>query len=268
VELTGKTIVITGAGSGIGRALAERFAAEGPRALVLADINEQAVRAVAEAIGDLATPVKTDVGQEEDVLALVDRARAAGGQIDLFCSNAGIPGPDGGPIEASDEDWDRAWRINVMAHVWAARAVLPEMLDRGDGYLMSTASAAGILTQVGALVYSVTKHAAVAVAEWLSITYGDAGIKVSCLCPLGVRTPMLDLALEDTVGGAALLRDELLEPSEVAESVVAGLRDERLLIFPHPQVAKYMGFKGADNERWLAGMRRMVRQAREGGAAG
>jgi NAD(P)-dependent dehydrogenase (short-subunit alcohol dehydrogenase family) len=268
VELNGRTIVITGAGSGIGRALAERFAAEGPRALVLADVNEEAVRSVAEALGSVATAVRTDVGREEDILGLVDRAREVGGPIDLFCSNAGVPGPDGGPVEASDEEWDRAWRINVMAHVWAARAVLPQMLERGDGYLLSTASAAGILTQVGALVYSVTKHAAVAVAEWLAITYGDRGIKVSCLCPLGVRTPMLEAALGDSVGGAALLRDELLEPSEVAESVVAGIRDERLLIFPHPQVSKYFAYKAGDNERWLAGMRRMVREARGGGAAG
>jgi NAD(P)-dependent dehydrogenase (short-subunit alcohol dehydrogenase family) len=268
VELTGRTIVITGAGSGIGQALAERFAAEGPRALVLADLNQEGVEAVASGLGEVATAVRADVGREEDVRALVDRAREVGGQIDLFCSNAGIPGPDGGPVEADDEEWERAWRINVMAHVWAARACLPEMLDRGEGYLLSTASAAGILTQVGAQVYSVTKHAAVAVAEWLSITYGDRGIKVSCVCPLGVRTPMLEAALEDSVGGAALLRDELLEPSDVAEAVLAGIREERLLIFPHPQVATYWSYKAGDNERWLAGMRRMVRAARERGATG
>ncbi len=231
-------------------------------------MNEEAVEAVADALGDVATAVRTDVGREEDIRALVERAREVGGQVDVFISNAGVPGPDGGPLEADDEQWDRAWRINVMAHVWAARAVLPEMLERGDGYLVSTASAAGILTQVGALVYSTTKHAAVAIAEWLSITYGERGIKVSCVCPLGVRTPMLETALEDSVGGAALLRDDLLEPSDVAEAVVAGMREERLLIFPHPQLAQYMAFKAGDNERWLAGMRRMVRQARERGAAG
>ena len=268
MELSGKTIVITGAGSGIGRALAERFAAEAPKALILADINEDAVRAVAESLGEVASAVRADVGREQDIIALVEAARGVTGQIDVFFSNAGIPGPDGGPLEAGDEEWDRAWRINVMAHVWAARAVLPEMLERGDGYLLSTASAAGILTQVGAMVYSVTKHAAVGVAEWLSITYGERGIKVSCVCPLGVRTPMLEAALEDSVGGAALMRDELLEPSDVAEAVLAGMRDERLLIFPHPQLAQYMAFKAGDNERWLGGMRRMVRQARERGAAG
>jgi NAD(P)-dependent dehydrogenase (short-subunit alcohol dehydrogenase family) len=268
VELTDRTIVITGAGSGIGKALAERFAAEGPRALVLADINQPAVEAVAASLGDVATAVRTDVGVEAEIVELVARAREAGGQVDLFCSNAGVPGPAGGPLEAGDDEWERAWRINVMAHVWAARAVLPEMLQRGDGYLLSTASAAGILTQVGAMVYSVTKHAAVAAAEWLAITYGDAGIKVSCVCPLGVRTPMLDDALQESVGGAALLQDELLEPAEVAEAVLAGIHDERFLIFPHPQLAKYMAFKGGDNERWLAGMRRMVRGARAGGAEG
>jgi NAD(P)-dependent dehydrogenase (short-subunit alcohol dehydrogenase family) len=267
VELTDRNIVITGAGSGIGRALAERFVAERPRSLVLGDIDQDAVQAVANGLGEVATAVRVDVGREDDVRGLVGRAREVGGPVDLFCSNAGIPGPEGGPVQTSDEDWEQAWRVNVMAHVWAARALLPEMLERGDGYLLSTASAAGILTQVGALVYSVTKHAAVAVAEWLSITYGAQGIKVSCLCPLGVRTPMLETALEDTVGGAALLRDELLEPAEVAEAVMAGIREERLLIFPHPQVAKYMAYKGGDNERWLAGMRRMVRQAHEGGAA-
>jgi NAD(P)-dependent dehydrogenase (short-subunit alcohol dehydrogenase family) len=267
MELSNRTIVITGAGSGIGRALAQRFAAEQPRALILADINLDAVEAVAAGIGEVAVPVRADVGSEPEVRALVERARELAGPIDLFCSNAGVPGPGGGPLEVPDGEWERAWRINVMSHVWAARAVLPEMLDRGDGYLLSTASAAGILTQVGALVYSVTKHAAVAVAEWLSITYGDAGIKVSCVCPLGVRTPMLEEALEDRVGGAALLRDELLEPADVAAAVLAGVHEERLLIFPHPQVARYMALKGGDNERWLAGMRRMVRDARSGGTS-
>lgn len=267
MELTDRTVVITGAGSGIGRAMAERFAAERPRALVLADLDLASVEAVAESLGHLAVPLRTDVGREEEIEALVEKARSVAGAVDLFCSNAGIPGPGGGP-EAPNAEWERAWSVNVMAHVWAARALLPEMLERGDGYLMSTASAAGVLTQVGALVYSVTKHAAVALAEWLAITYGDAGIKVSCLCPLGVRTPMLDEALGETVGGAALMRDELLEPAKVAEAVLVGIRDERFLILPHPQLAKYMAFKGADNERWLAGMRRMVRQAREGGTAG
>jgi NAD(P)-dependent dehydrogenase (short-subunit alcohol dehydrogenase family) len=265
MELADRTIVITGAGSGIGAALARRFAQEGPKALVLADLNLEGAQAVAREVGGEA--VQVDVGREDQILHLIDRAHELGGAIDLFCSNAGIPGPPGGP-EASNEEWDRAWRVNVMAHVWAARALLPEMVERGDGYLMSTASAAGLLTQVGAQVYSVTKHAAVAVAEWLAITYCDAGIKVSCLCPLGVRTPMLDGAMDDTVGAAALLIDELLEPADVAESVLQAIREERFLILPHPKVGEYMGRRGADDDRWIAGMRRMVRRAREAGAGG
>ena len=264
MELADRNVVITGAGSGIGRAMAERFAAERLRALILADIDQPAVEETAEQVGGV--PVRADVGREADIRALVDRAREVGGPIDLFYSNAGIGGPAGGP-EAPDEEWDRAWRINTMAHVWAARAVLPEMLERGDGYLVSTASAAGVLTQVSAQIYSVTKHAAVAFAEWMAIMYADSGVKVSCVCPLGVRTPMLEEALGENVGGAALMQDELIEPADVAEAVVAGIRDERFLIFPHPQVAKYMAFKGGDNERWLSGMRRMVRGARAAGAS-
>ncbi|HUE27087.1 MAG TPA: SDR family NAD(P)-dependent oxidoreductase, partial [Solirubrobacteraceae bacterium] len=181
MELADRNVVITGAGSGIGRAMAERFAAERPRALILADIDQPAVEQTAEQVGGVA--VTADVGREADIRALVERAREVGGPIDLFYSNAGIGGPAGGP-EAPDEEWDRAWRINTMAHVWAARAVLPEMLERGDGYLVSTASAAGVLTQVSAAIYSVTKHAAVAFAEWMAIMYADSGVKVSCVCPL------------------------------------------------------------------------------------
>lgn len=259
MELAGRHVVITGAGSGIGRALAERIVAEGPRTIVVADLNLTAVEALARQIGGLA--VQADVGREEQVRALVQRAREHAGPIDLFCSNAGIPGPAGGP-EAPDEELQHTWEVNVMAHIWAARAVLPEMVQRGDGYLLTTASAAGLLTQVSALAYSITKHAAVAAAEWIAINYGDAGIKVSCLCPLGVRTPMLDAAFEDEIGAAALLRDELLEPADVAEAVISGIRDERFLILPHEVVAKYVALKGADHERWLTGMRRLVRTAR------
>ena len=259
MELVDRNVVITGAGSGIGRALAHRFAAERPRALVLADIDPDSVAAVAREVGGHAVP--TDVSREPDIQALVARARELGGPIDLFCSNAGVGGPGGGP-EVSDQELDRTWRINVMAHVWAARAVLPEMVERGEGYLMSTASAAGLLTQVSALAYSMTKHAAVAVAEWLAITYADAGIKVSCLCPLGVRTPMLEMALDDKVGAAALLADDVLEPSDVAEAVLVAIREERFLILPHEIVGKYVALKGADNERWLAGMRRLVHGTR------
>jgi NAD(P)-dependent dehydrogenase (short-subunit alcohol dehydrogenase family) len=258
VELAERNVVITGAGSGIGRALAERFAAERPRRLVLADLDLEAVQAAASALGAVA--VRADVSREEEIQALVARAREEGGPIDLFCSNAGVPGPPGGP-EALDAGFEQAWRVNVMAHVWAARALLPEMVQRGEGYLLSTASAAGVLTQVSALAYSVTKHAAVAVAEWLSITYGDAGIKVSCLCPQAVRTPMLERALDDPVGAAALLSDEVLEPADVAEAVLKGIGEERFLILPHEAVGRHMALKGSDPERWLRGMRRLVRDA-------
>jgi NAD(P)-dependent dehydrogenase (short-subunit alcohol dehydrogenase family) len=177
-----------------------------------------------------------------------------------------VAGPGGGP-EAPDAELQATWEINVLAHVWAARALLPGWLERGEGYLLSTASAAGLLTQVSAMAYSITKHAAVALAEWLSITYADAGIKVSCLCPQGVRTPMLDVAMEDPVGAAPLLAGGLMEPDEVAGVVVEGLRDERFLILPHAEVANHMALKGAQPERWLKGMRKLVRQAREASGA-
>lgn len=250
-------MVVTGAASGIGRALARRFAQEGARGVVVADLNLDGARSVAEEFGGLAVGV--DVSRPEEIHKLVTRAEEWVGPIDLFFSNAGIGGPNGGP-EGSDEEWELTWKINVMAHVWAAQAVLPGMVQRGEGYLCSTASAAGLLTQVGALAYSATKHAAVAVAEWLSITYGDAGIKVSCLCPQGVRTPMLDLALEDPIGAAPLVAEGLLEPEEVAEATMSGIREERFLILPHPAVADYMAIKATQNERWLRGMRRLRRE--------
>src|SRR5437868_9968065 len=168
-------------------------------------------------------PVELDAGSETSVAALIEQATAANGPIDIFISNAGVPGDAGGPPDAPDESFDEAWRVNVMAHVWAARALLPEMLERGDGYLVNTASAAGLLTQVSSLVYSVTKHAAVALAEWLAIEYGDRGIRVSCICPQGVRTPMLDLAMEEPAGAAALTAGGLIEPEDVADPVIAGL---------------------------------------------
>jgi len=251
MELSGRHVVITGAASGIGLALARRFAAEGAL-LVVADLDADGVATVAKDVGGLG--VSTDVSVEADVMALVAQATARHGPIDLFCSNAGIM-VGGGP-EATDEDWDRIWRINVMAHIYAARAVLPHMLERGQGYLLNTASAAGLLCDPGDFPYSVTKHAAVAVAEWLAITYGDAGIRVSCLCPQGVQTQMLaglgdaDRAFVQAAGG-------VLAPEDVADAVVAGLRDERFLILPHPEVAAYVAAKGADPERWLRGMRRL-----------
>jgi len=263
MELDGRHVVVTGAGSGIGRACAVRFAAEGARRVVVADLDLARAEAVAAQIGAVAAAVGVDVSREPEIRALVQRTREAGGAIDLFFSNAGIGGPPGGP-EAPDDELQRTHEVNVMALVWAARALLPEMIERGDGYLLSTASAAGLLTQVSALAYSYTKHAAVAVAEWLSITYRDAGVKVSCLCPQGVRTPMLDRALEDPVGAAPLLAGGLLEPEDVAKAVVQGIHQEDFLILPHADVARHLALKGAAPERWLNGMRRLVREARAG----
>lgn len=261
MELADRHVVITGSGSGIGAAIARRFAAEGARAVVVADVNAENAETVAKEIGGLAVP--TDVGKEPEIRSLVQRAKDANGPIDLFFSNAGVPGPGGGP-EAPDDEWQHTWEVNSMAHVWAARAVLPDMVERREGYLVSTASAAGLLTQVSALAYSATKHAAVSIAEWLAINYADKGIKVSCLCPQGVRTPMLELAVEqDPVGSQPLLAEGLVEPDEVAEVVVQGIRDERFLILPHENVARYLALKGAQPDRWLNGMRKLVRQARE-----
>jgi NAD(P)-dependent dehydrogenase (short-subunit alcohol dehydrogenase family) len=263
MRLSGRHVVVTGGGGGIGGALAQRLAQEAAGAVVVADRDLAAAEAVAAIIGGLA--VQFDAARESNVRALVAQATDANGPIDIFISNAGVPGEMGGP-EASNESWEEAWHVNVMAHVWAARALLPEMLDRDEGYLINTASAAGLLTQVSSLVYSVTKHAAVALAEWLAIEYGDTGIAVSCICPQGVRTPMLDLAMEEPAGAAALAAGGLIDPEDVAEAVVRGIAEERLLILPHEQVAHHMALKGSDPERWIAGMQRLVRNARAGSA--
>jgi NAD(P)-dependent dehydrogenase (short-subunit alcohol dehydrogenase family) len=261
MEVSDRHVVVTGGAGGIGRALVRRLDAEGARAVVVADRDLEAARRMAAEVGGLA--VELDAGREDSVRSLIEQSTDAFGPIDIFISNAGVPGAAGGP-EADDEFWDEAWRVNVMAHVWASRALLPEMLARGEGYLINTASAAGLLTQVSSLVYSVTKHAAVSLAEWLTIEYGDAGIRVSCICPQGVRTPMLDLAMEDPAGAAALTAGGLIEPEDAAEAIVAGIRAERLLILPHENVAGFLALKGSDPERWLRGMRRIVRDARAG----
>ncbi len=249
--LRNKVVVVTGGGNGIGAALCRRFAQESPRGIVVADVEADAAERVASEVGGLAVPM--DVGVEAEVVRLVARATDAYGPIDLFCSNAGIFGEEGGP-EIANDVWQRIWDINVMAHVYAARAVLPQMLERGHGYLLNTASAAGLLTMLGAAPYAVTKHAAVGFAEWLSITYGDRGIKVSCLCPQGVRTRML--LGEDGTQDSFLLPSALM-PEQVADAVVDGLAQERFLILPHPEVATYFQHKGDDYERWLRGMRRL-----------
>lgn len=251
MHIKDKVAVVTGGASGIGRAMAARFLSEGARAVVIADINEDNLNQVAEEIG--AHAVKTDVANEADVQNLVRTAERDYGQIDLLCNNAGI-GIGGGP-EVDNASWQKIWDINVMAHVYGARAALPGMLERGDGYIINTASAAGLLSQIGSAPYAVTKHAAVGFAEWLSITYGDRGIKVSVLCPQAVRTAM-------TAGnerGVASING-MMEPEELCDAVMKSLEKETFLILPHTEVLTYMRRKTDDYDRWLKGMRRLQAQ--------
>lgn len=251
MEIRDKVVVVTGGASGIGRALCQAFAAQGARGVVVADLDEAGASQVASSIGAIAIGV--NVADEADVQRLVQAATERFGRVDLFCSNAGV-------IVRADEDaanahWQRHWDVNVMAHVYAARAVLPQMLARGEGWLLQTASAAGLLSQVNSAPYSVTKHAALAFAEWLSIAYGDRGIRVSCLCPQGVDTPMLRGA-GDT-GRKSFLVEGALTAERVAECVVEGLRRQEFLILPHPEVLSFFQRKANDYERWLRGMRRL-----------
>lgn len=261
MQLHDRVAVVTGGAKGIGYALAEAFLAEGARHVVVADLSPAAVDAAAFRLGERAHGFALDVSDASAVAGLVTAVEDAYGPIDLFVSNAGIG--TGAGIETDEATWDRIWRVNVLAHVYAARAVLPSMLARGEGYLLSTASAAGLLTQIGDLPYSVTKHAAVSVAEWLAITYGDRGITVSCLCPQGVRTDLLAAAMGLT-SVETVVAQGLIEPADVAAAAVAGLAAEEFLILPHPEVAEYYQRRAADTDRWLAGMRRL--QARIVGA--
>jgi NAD(P)-dependent dehydrogenase (short-subunit alcohol dehydrogenase family) len=244
VKIEGKHVVVTGAASGIGAALAARFHSEGARAVVGADLRTDGIPAD--------DAVVCDVTHDDDLRALVDGAEQRHGPIDLFCSNAGILGGFGA-IELPDDEWQRVIDVNLMAHIRVARHLVPRMLERGEGYLLQTASAAGLLTQIGLAPYAVTKHAAVAFAEWIAITYGDRGIKVSVLCPQAVRTGMT----AGTESGGVAGVDGMLEPDAVADAVVAGLDDERFLILPHPEVAQYFQRKATDYDRWLGGMRRL-----------
>jgi NAD(P)-dependent dehydrogenase (short-subunit alcohol dehydrogenase family) len=265
MELRDRICVVTGGASGIGQALCQRFAAEGARAIVVVDRDADGALATASALGTRAVARTADVTVEADVEAVVERTEEEIGPIDLFASNAGILGFGG--IEASDTVWSDVWSVNVLAHLYAARAVIPLMLARGGGYLLSTASAAGLLSQPGDAPYTVTKHAAVALAEWLSITYGDQGIKVSCVCPMAVDTALLrggEAAIDagrspGAVAPAARAASVqgVLAPDQVAAAVVEGIRDERFLILPHPEVATFEQRRAADRDRWLAGMRRL-----------
>ncbi len=259
MELRDSVIVVTGGGSGIGAALCHRFADGSPRHVRVVDRDREGAEAVAASLragGVDATASALDVTDRSAVEELIGGIIGDLGGIDLFCANAGIG--TGAGADADDEVWDQAWQVNVHAHVLAARALLPYWLDRGRGYLLTTASAAGLLTNLGDAPYSVTKHAAVAFAEWLSITYGDRGVSVSCLCPQGVRTPLLFGSLGDGALATEVVKAQrILEPEDVAESVVEALGAGRFLILPHAEVADYELARASDRERWLRAMRRL-----------
>ena len=262
MDLNGRHVVVTGAAGGIGSALARRFHRAGAK-LVLAD--QVAPSGVAAELPG-AVAVKVDLSTEQGNIDLIDQAEAAFGTVDLFFANAGVAlGTD--PMDA-EEVWDLSFAINTHAHRWAARRLLPAWLERGDGYFCSTASAAGLLAQIGSAPYSVTKHAAVAFAEWLSITYGSRGLRVSCLCPQGVNTAMLrggdrpaeNAAINPNAGNVVRAAGAVLEPHEVADAVHDALVAERFFVFPHPEVADYMKLKATEHERWLGGMRKLQRR--------
>lgn len=252
MELTGRVVVVTGGGGGIGAALVRRFHAQGAAHIAVADLDGAAAETVAREVAGSAHQL--DAADGAAVASLVESVTSAGGPIDLFCANAGVALPGG--VDADPTAWQRSWDVNVMSQVHAARAVLPAMLARGEGYLLLTASAAGVTTSLDTAPYAVTKHASVALAEWLAITYRDRGIGVSCLAPQFVDTPMGRLA-GTTPAGTAWAETIMIEPEDVAAAVVEGLRDERFLILPHPEVAQYIQNKAADYDRWLAGMRKL-----------
>ena len=253
MHLTDKVVVVTGAAGGIGAALARQFAREGARKVICADIDAAGCKQVALECAGVSIP--TDVAREADIRRLIETTESEYGPIDLFCSNAGVG--VGGGAEAPDEAWTRIWNINLMSHVWVARALVPRMASRGGGHLMITASAAGLLSQIGSAPYAVTKHAVVGLAEWLAITHGDSGVKVHALCPQAVRTAM---TASNPDGVAS--RDGMIEPEAVAEACVRGLEAEQFLILPHPEVLGYMRRKTEDYDRWIGGMRKLNRAYR------
>ncbi|WP_395686885.1 SDR family oxidoreductase [Caenimonas koreensis] len=250
MDIQGKVAIVTGGASGIGAAMAKRLAAEGARGVYVADINAERAEGVAREIGPVAIAMGCDVSREEDIQALVTAAQKKFGQVDIFMSNAGILGRMGG-IELEDALWDKMWQVHGMAHVWAARAVVPGMVERGEGYFVVTASAAGLLNIVESAPYGVTKHAAVAFAEWLRIAYGRKGVRVSCLCPQSVETDMT----KGGTGSAGV--NGVLSADQVASDVVDTMREERFLVLPHPEVAQYFLNKAQDYDRWLGGMQKL-----------
>jgi len=256
MDVAGKVVVITGGASGIGRALAYRFADDGAKGVVVADLDQEGATDVATDL-DNAIAVGCDVADPRHADVLISAAEQSFGPVDLYCANAGVAV---GINMATPADWDLALDVNVRAHITAAERLLPGWLERGSGYFLTTASAAGIASQIGSAPYAVTKHAALAFAEWLSITYGARGVGVSCLCPMGVNTPLLNDGLggEDGLGFRVVAAaSTILEPELVADAVVDGLAEERFLILPHPEVLEFFQRKAADYDRWLAGMRRL-----------
>jgi len=254
MEVQNRIIVVTGAASGIGKALAARFAAEGAKQVVAVDLDEAGARATADELGCIA--MGADVSREDDVARVIERSEAEAGPIDLFCSNAGIGA--GADLAAPNEQWQQSWDVNVMSHVYAARHLVPRMKARGGGHILITASAAGLLNQIGGAAYGVTKHAAVGFGEWLAISHAHEGIRVALLCPQAVRTAMTTGAasLDGTAASAASV-DGMMEPDAVADAVIEGLRAESFLILPHPEVLEYMRRKTGDYDRWIAGMNRL-----------
>ena len=250
-----KRVIITGSANGIGSALAHAFKANNAQSIMLVDLDEVNNNKLAKEIGGLA--FTANVGNESDIIELIEYAKETMGGIDIFCSNAGISGP-GGLVNTSTDEWDNIWNVNLMSHVNAAKHAIPIMLEQGSGYFMNTASAAGLLTQLGAAGYSVTKSAAVSFAEWLKITYGERGIGVSCLCPQGVRTPMVEDAPE--IVGSLVSIDGLLEPEEVASEVIRCIESGQFLVTPHPEVLDYLKIKSSDYDRWIAGMQSLQTQ--------
>ncbi|WP_298926540.1 SDR family oxidoreductase [uncultured Ramlibacter sp.] len=260
MDIQGKVAIVTGGASGIGAGLARRLAADGARAVVVADLDLAGAQAVAADIGAAAVAMQCDVSREASIQALVQASLQRFGRIDAYLSNAGILGRKGG-IELEDTLWERMWQIHAMAHVWAARAVLPQMLERGEGYFLVTASAAGLLNIVESAPYGVTKHAAVGFAEWLRIAYGRRGLLVACLCPQSVQT-----AMTRSEGGSSASQDGVLTPEQVAADVTDAMQDGRFLVLPHPEVAQYVLKKAQDPERWLGGMQKL--HARHAAGAG
>ncbi|WP_249012001.1 SDR family oxidoreductase [Conexibacter sp. DBS9H8] len=267
MNLDGRVVIITGGASGIGRALVRRCGAEPVGAVVVADLDAEGANTVADELDVPSLGVGVDVSDPAQLDALISEVEARFGVIDIFCANAGIACGTG--LESEDAEFRRVLEVNLMAHVHAARRLLPAWLARGEGYFVSTASAAGVLSQIGDVAYTVSKHAAVAFAEWLAITYGDRGVRVSCLCPMGVDTPLGGFAEAGSTEGAwglaartVMAAGAILDPAHVAEDVIAAIGAERFLILPHPEVADFIRAKAENPDRWLAGMRRLQARVR------